>query len=738
MSGDDDDILSILEEDGPGADGDASPLMWRVLIVDDDEDVHQATRFALSSTPILGRPLHFLHAYSAAEAKDLLSVERDIAVMLLDVVMEREDAGLQLVQVVRGELGIRDTRIILRTGQPGYAPEIEAIRDYDINDYKTKSDLSRNRLYTALTAAIRSYEQIHALNLSRRGLDQIVRGSGELMARHTLHEFAAGIIEQIAELLGVAQDGLVVERSVSESLAAGRIAAASGRYADCADTTLASLAPPLGSYLAAVMRERQSAFADHEITLFIGGESGRDMVVHIPLAKPLSDIEKRLLDVFCANIAISLDNVILFGRLSDHAYNDQLLRIPNRLAFVQAVGRAVDAGRRGDTVAVVDVDHFSELNDALGHRYGDSLLRAVARRLTEILPPDVMVARVAADTFGILGGDDKVTPTELLRLFARPFAIDGADHNITATIGLARLGEVEGNGSDVFKAANIALNRAKSTSRGEVCYFTPAMEFETRARVRLLQELRAAFNQDRLFVVYQPQVELPSRRVIGVEALLRWRADDGHFVPPTQFIPLAENSGLIIGLGEWVLRSACHQLAAFERVGLGGLRMAVNVSVAQFRHPSFLPTVDSILAKTGIDPAALELEITESMAMLDADFMVDMLNRLKSRGLTVAVDDFGTGFSSLSYLERLNIDRLKIDRSFITQMNESESGHRIAETIVRLGKSLDLTVIAEGVEDERQLARLEELGCHEAQGYLFARPLEVGPLLEFLREAARS
>jgi diguanylate cyclase (GGDEF)-like protein len=728
----DEDILALIEEDGPDT-HQRLQRHWKILIVDDDQDVHQATEFALTNTPILGRPLVFVHAYSAAQAVEKLQVERDIAVILLDVVMEREDAGLKLVKVIRDDLAITEARIILRTGQPGYAPEIDAIRDYDINDYKTKSELSRNRLYTTLTAAIRSYDQIHAINASRRGLGMIIRASAELMAHHGLQEFAAGIITQIAGLLSLPPEGLVCAHERNGDPEQTRIIAAAGRYAECIERPLGSLnRPEVMASIRKALAERTSVFTNDSSTLFFPGESGHDMAAYLETATPLNELDHQLLEVFCTNIAISLDNVVLFGQLNDHAYNDQLLGIPNRLAFVRAVDNAVQTNQRSDTVALVDIDHFSELNDALGHTYGDMLLNAVAKRLRTTLGDKVVIARVAADTFGILGCDEQVAPAALKSAFATPFMLDASEHLLSATLGLARLTEVDGGGTDAVKSANIALSRAKDGTRGDFCYFVREMELDTRNRVRLLQDLRGAFERDRLFVVYQPQLSLKTRKVVGVEALMRWRNDQGQFVPPDQFIPLAENSGMIISMGEWVLRTACLGLREFERAGIQNLRMAVNVSVSQFRHPNFIDTVDTVLSESGVNPKLLELEITESIAMLESQFMVSMIEKLKSRGIMVAIDDFGTGFSSLSYLERLKVDRLKIDRSFVSQMSTGDSSKRIVETIVQLGHSLDLEIIAEGVETDVEADILTVMGCHEGQGYLFAKPLEVRDLLVYI------
>lgn len=731
----DDDFLTLLAEDEPHRDRRAV-RHWRILIVDDDEDVHQATEFALTNTPVLGRPLMFLHAFSSDEAVEVLKREHDVAVILLDVVMEREDAGLRLVKRIREELGLHESRIILRTGQPGYAPEMDAIRDYDINDYKTKSELSRNRLFTTLTTAIRSYDQIHAINASRRGLGMIIRSSAELMARHGLQEFAAGVITQLAGLLRLAPEGIVCAHDKGEGAESTHIIAAAGSYLQCVEKPLSSLGRPrVTNQIHRAMEARQHQFSSDSTTLFFPSESGRDMAAYIETNIAPDGLDFQLIDVFCTNITIGLDNVVLFSQLNDYAYNDQLLNIPNRLSFVQSLSAIGPEKRASSTLALVDIDHFSQLNDALGHSHGDMLLEAVARRLRETLVPEVLLARVDADTFGVLAIDGDLNPDHLQAAFRTPFTLDDSDHLLSVSIGLARIAECDGDGSAALKCANIALNFAKDGTRGQYCYFSREMELHTRNRVRLLQDLRAAFAANRLFVVYQPQLRLADRQIIGVEALLRWRNDDGQFIPPEQFIPLAESSGMIISLGHWVLRTACMSLRALEQNGIKDLRLAVNVSVSQFRHPMFLASVDAVLAESGINPRLLELEITESVAM-EYDFMHGMISELKERGVMVAVDDFGTGFSSLSHLERLHVDRLKIDGSFIAQMTQAQSSHRIVETILQLGHGLDLSVIAEGIETEEQAQALTALGCDEGQGYLFARPLEADALVTYIKASA--
>ena len=261
------------------------------------------------------------------------------------------------------------------------------------------------------------------------------------------------------------------------------------------------------------------------------------------------------------------------------------------------------------------------------------------------------------------------------------------------------------------------------------------MGVEIRERVRMMHALRTGFAKGELFVVYQPQIDLATRRPVGAEALLRWQTGDGEFVSPVRFIPIAEYSGLIIEIGEFVLRAACAELVLLRAAGYTDFTMSVNVSQVQFRHPYFLAMLRSALEDSGAPPAYIELEITESMAMEEPDLLIQMLAEVKDTGVSIAIDDFGTGFSSLSYLQRLQIDRLKIDRAFVTEITGSARGSSIAEMVIQLGRNLGLSVVAEGVEDERQAQILQALGCPMAQGFLFARPMSPPALYDWLTES---
>lgn len=704
---------------------------WLILNVDDDPDVHVATELALKHLEILGRPLAFVRAYSAAEALSRLQSHPGIAVILLDVVMEDDHAGLHLVRRIRQELALLDVRIILRTGQPGYAPEVEAIRDYDINDYKNKTELTQTKLYTALTAAVRSFAQIQALEASRRGLELIVQASAELLEMNDHRAFARNILLKLTQLLHLSGNGVVCTRNSS----AGEldIMAATGRFHSerCVQDV------PVRERIERCYSRQAHLFEDDATVLYFKGDGERNLVVFLEQMHRLDDTESRLLDVFCANIAVCLNNLNAMSKLHQYAYFDAMLDIPNRFSFVRQLDEQMARMAGQAQVVLADIDQFSAINDTIGTTQGDHLLKKVAERLVERLP-DAFVARISGDTFGILHDRVVTAPNQVRSLFYDPFLLDGQEQLLSATLGLYELDHPHESGLEALKKANIALKRAKELLRGSHCYFTRDMELETENRVTLLQNLRRAFERDRLFLAYQPQVRLYDGKPVGVEALLRWRADDGSMIPPNDFIPLAESSGMIIHLGEWVMKTAMlAQIRLSEAYG-ETLRMGINVSMAQFRHPQFLPMLDQAVVETGVHPEDIELEITESVAMLDRKSVDEVLRALNQRGFRIAIDDFGTGFSSLSYLEKLTVHRLKIDKSFIDKIEGEQPDSRLPDMIVKLAKDLNLSVIAEGVEREEQARWLRKIDCEEAQGFLYARPLEESWLREWLREQAES
>ncbi len=710
---------------------------WRILIVDDDPDVHQATIYALQGIAILDRPLEFLHAYSALEAVELLRHEHNVAVILLDVVMESDDAGLKAVDVIRNTLGLTNPRIVLRTGQPGYAPEIETIRRYDINDYKTKNELTRARLFTTLTTAVRSYDQLCRLEASRHGLERIVAASNQFISKAGVHEFSSGVITQIAAFMGVEPEGMVCVRAESqEDSGACQVLSATGRFSRFMGRQLEEVDDAhVVESLLRCLKERRNLVESGHVTLFFPGRNHHDFIAYIATQQQPSEIDQRLLEVFCTNIAICGDNVHLVEELENLAYRDTLLGLPNRSYLVEAIDRRLASDRETQlALALLDVDQFAEINDMLGHRYGDQLLEAIARRLEARFGAQCVIARVSDDIFAIFGDAREVCLETMQPFFNATYEIESVTRPVSMAAGFVdvpRDGDI--CGTTLLKDGSIAVKHAKAQGQGQCAIFSPQIAAATRERTRLLHDLRNAFMSDALYLAFQPQLELSSGRVTGVEALLRWPTADGGHIPPDRFIPVAEHSGLIIALGAWVLRTALDAAKRIHAAGHRDIRMAVNVSTNQFRQPGFIAEVNALLADCGLPPESLELEVTESVAALGLAFVEDAMLRLRNAGISVAIDDFGTGYSSLSYLGSLPANRLKIDHSFIWAMSSGDSGVNIPKMVIPLGRQLNMKVIAEGVETAEQAELLRQMGCDEVQGYLYAWPMPLDQLLDWLQ-----
>jgi diguanylate cyclase len=707
----------------------ASGHVWKLLIVDDDRDVHIATQHALMDVEFSGRVLKFIHAYSSVECVEVLRKNPDIAVALLDVVMDTDDAGFRVVEMIRKQMGLHLPRIILRTGQPGYAPEISAIRDYDINDYKTKSDLTRNKLFITVYGAIRTYNQMLQMEASRKGLEQIVHGCSDLINQAGFQAFAGGVIEQLAALLSIEPEGLLCAQAITEQNPNDLgyfVIAAAGRYQKLTRHRLDEISD--SEVLKALMccfECGDHVFEKDYLVLHFTTRELKEFAVYVKTSEPISDINRNLLAVFCNNVSMCAENVHLIKKLQDHAYFDRQVNLPNRLAFIEAINECYKQGQASDqSVILIDIDHFAEINNAFGHPFGDALLLAFAERLSRHFGNICMIARVSGDTFGMMGLARFITPELIRAVLEKPFHIHNMKHAVAVSSGTVRLQDSAPDGLVVLKDANIARKLAREQGINKDGFYSPEIGYEAKERTELLQQLQGAFDHERLFPVYQPQVDMRTGKLIGFEALMRWRNEDGVYVPPTQFIPLAEQSGLIVGMGTWILRGALCFIRQLHDDGWDDLRISINVSAVQFRMPNFFNILQTALEESQVNPKWVELEITESVAIFGQEQVEETLKEVRSLGVKIALDDFGTGFSSLSYLDRLPIDRLKIDRAFVNSLSDEKENQRFTDLIIQLGHCLGICVIAEGIENQEQAARLLSLGCFEGQGYLYGKPMD--------------
>jgi diguanylate cyclase (GGDEF)-like protein len=425
------------------------------------------------------------------------------------------------------------------------------------------------------------------------------------------------------------------------------------------------------------------------------------------------------------------------------AYYDPLTGLPNRLLLHDRLRQYLaKAVRSGESVALLflDLDRFKVVNDSLGHSNGDLLLQEVARRLAATIRSSDTIARLGGDEFVVAlssvdsGEDISRVAGQILSTLKDPLHIEGHEIYTSASIGIAFFPDDGETADDLMKHADIAMYQAKEHGRNNYQFFSAEMNLRAYNRQVVENHLRKALQRQEFFLVYQPQLDIATGEVTCVEALVRWDHPERGVVPPLQFISLAEETGLIIPIGEWVLRTACAQNKTWQDQGLPPVRMAVNISGRQFKHAAIIESVRRALHDTGLDPRHLELELTESTIMTEPSAVVPILNSLKALGVGLSIDDFGTGYSSLSCLKHFPIDRLKIDRSFVSDIGRNSDDEAIAEAIICMARSLRIDVVAEGVEQAQQLEFLRGHNCHAMQGFYISHPLSAGDCAAFLAD----
>jgi diguanylate cyclase (GGDEF)-like protein/PAS domain S-box-containing protein len=495
-------------------------------------------------------------------------------------------------------------------------------------------------------------------------------------------------------------------------------------------------------------------------------DAGREHIAQVTAHEPFHNFEYQALDDngelrwFCVNGQPVFDedggfcgyrgtgSDITARKLTEQrvhhvAQHDVLTGLPNRSLLQDRLGQAISySSRSGHPVWVmlIDLDRFKFVNDSMGHKAGDVLLVTVAARLRASLRDTDTVARLSGDEFVVILAehhDQRLSPDIVQRVMdsvAQPVMLGTKEFFVTASIGVA-VYPSEGTSADsLIEHADIAMYRAKKLGRNNFQFYTPAMNEESLERVRIEGALRNALERDEFVLHYQPQVDLASGQIVGMEALIRWKHPELGMVPPSRFVGVAEETGLIVPIGAWVMRTACARNKAWQDAGLPRLRVAVNLSARQFGAPGLVESIEQVLADTALAPDCLEIELTESLFMSDVTPAVDLLHRMKALGVNLSIDDFGTGYSSLSYLSRFPIDVLKIDRSFVADITDDANDAAIVTSIIALAHNLKLSVIAEGVETAAQLDYLRKHGCDEMQGYYFSKPLPADEFEQLLRQ----
>ncbi len=429
------------------------------------------------------------------------------------------------------------------------------------------------------------------------------------------------------------------------------------------------------------------------------------------------------------------------------AHHDPLTQLPNRLLFHDRLNHALHQARRARhrvALLFLDLDRFKNVNDTLGHETGDGVLREVAQRLRDHIREGDTIARLGGDEFLIIlepigeAAEAAAVARKFIESLAQPIKVGRFDLTVTGSIGIGIFPDDTTDPEGLMKCADIAMYQVKGSGRNGFLFYRSGMNDHAHERLLLEGNLRKAIEQNQLLLFYQPQFDLFTGEMIGMEALVRWLHPEWGMISPRDFIPLAEETGLILPIGEWVLRTACRQSRQWLEQGMLPPRMAVNISGQQFKQPNFIAVVEKCLQENGLDPNRLELEITESILMDNVSGAIATMNKLKTRGIRLAIDDFGTGYSSLSYLKRFPIDKLKIDRSFIRDLSGEATDKVIASAIIALGRSMALEVTAEGIETAEHLDFLKKEGCRFGQGFLLSLPLPAEELARSFLAANQS
>jgi diguanylate cyclase (GGDEF)-like protein/PAS domain S-box-containing protein len=675
-----------------------NPTPVEVLFIEDSElDVELAVR-ALRQD---GLQAHWRTVASEPALQDAL-VGAAPEVILSDFSMPGFD-GMKALQLVR-EL-VPQVPFIFLSGTIGEERAIEAIR-CGATDYVLKDNMRRlgTAVKRALSEAIER-GRIRVAEEERARLVQILEATSDYVGMsdpegRQIYLNAAG-----HRMTGIAQDQIAGKR-------------------------ILDIYPPWAREI--IEREGRPTAAREGIwqgeTAILGADGEEIPVSQVLIAHRAAGGEVR----FFSSIARDISERKAYETHIEYLANyDALSGLPNRRLLGDRTAQAIaQARRRGRACALVvlNIDRFKLANDSYGHGSGDTLLKILATRLQERMREGDTPARLGADSFAVLATDlhkpEHVLGVlrELSDATAQPFPIGGHEMHVTLSMGASVFPKDGGDFDVLLRNADAAMHRVKAAGGKGFQFYAAEMTRDTTDRLELENALRGALERGELQLHYQPQVDIASGRVIAVEALMRWRHAERGWVSPAQFIPIAEESGLILRLGEWALGEACRQLAAWDRAGSSQIRMAVNVSARQFLDAGFVDSVERALREHQVDPRRIELELTESLLIEDPDQANSTLQRLKVLGVMIAVDDFGTGYSSLSYLSGLPVDCLKIDRAFVTRVSEGGRDATIAQAIISLAHSLGMRVLAEGVETAEQREFLHAHGCEDGQGYFYARP----------------
>tara|TARA_R110001583_G_scaffold561_13_gene5040 strand:- start:12031 stop:14262 length:2232 start_codon:yes stop_codon:yes gene_type:complete len=741
----DDDFIQLIEDEPEYLQDVKVIKPWVIGIIDDEPSVHEVTKLSLKGAEFEGKPIAFFSAYSAAEGLQLIKQHPEMAVILLDVVMEFEDAGLKLVDIVRNELNNSSLQIILRTGQSGFCPEEETIIRYEINAYKSKSELTRSKLFTTLATAIRSYKQICTIKKSRDALREVINASATMMQERSVYDFSSAVLAQIDALFNISSDSLFCasNRSPNGPFAFKNkdegfyVVAANKSYQKYFDVDICTLNTnePVIALALKSLEQKTHVFDKNLSCLYLNTPSGWQGVIVAENEGIFQKADKELLQVFCMNVALGLENAKFFTYLNKAAFYDDITGLNNRLGLIEQSSRTLINKRKKYTLYLIDIDYFHHIISSFGYDFGNKVLIAISKTLTQLFDNTCIIARIHSDVFAVFIDEYPFTATELALRCSRPMIIEEKPIRLGLSVGVAIATNQEHNSSldipTLLRQAEIALHVAKENKRGAGEEFNAVLELESRKNMTILNDFRIAMTNFELFLVLQPKVNIEFNTICGFEALIRWQHPKNGLISPNAFIPIIEKSGMNYELDLYVARALCILLTEndFKR-----LPISFNISSNSLIHENFSLELRNVFREYNIDYSQVQIEVTEN-ALIHSERSISRLKDLYKAGFHICLDDFGAGFSSLSYLLRLPLHTIKIDRAFVADLVSSPSSVTVLEGMLSILTKLNKNIVVEGVETDEQLELLKKLKVKVVQGFKYYKPLSIDTALKLITKS---
>ncbi len=724
-----------------------SQKSWVVLSVEDNQPYQDVLESALQDVAFEGRKIELLRAPSAASAATILSKRQDISLILLDIVMETDDAGFYLIDTIRNVIGDELLRIVVLTGQPGVKPHDKAINEYNISEYWNKTDLSADKLKSVVISNLRTWQISQELKIARRGLQMIVDASRSLTARQDTSEFAHTVLEEIARVINVPNTGGIVciVKTGIESLQLAPIVAASSHFRELIDARLENVfsvyddnrKQRVEKAIFEAWQTQQHVF-ENDFTLLFFDTSEHDdkqylMLVDSPHA--LDSNHLNLLQAFAENISSGFVNQALMNKLSELAYLDTPTGIHNRNWLVRELNQQSSYHLNYSSLVLFRLLNYETAEIMAGHEYATKMFKVFCNFIKEQLNNHYLLAVWDQETLALVFTlDNKPSEDRLNYIRQATMEMDELDIQLQFQVGLMDFKDSQSLGlSEILVLANNAL--AKAHRAGTPIYqFDHAMIQRLANRMRILTALKSALaSREAFFLVLQPKVNLATGKPVGFEALLRWRMEDNTLCPPSEFIPIAEASGLSLEISEMVLAKTINVIQRLQKEGYS-LPVSFNLANSDVVSPIIFNEINRCIDEHDIDASLLDIEVTETQATKDYNIINPLLRSFIDKGVGVSIDDFGTGYSSLSQLADLSATTIKLDQKFVNDLtaeNKDKALH-IVQMIARLAERFAFKLIAEGVETEEQRQLLMDNGYQHAQGYYFAKPMPMDELLDWL------